>query len=107
MAFEIMDSILLAEKKADEVRQNAQTQGREIIKACEEACALEEKASEQELSARYTARMDERRRQVESMIASKAKDQEKAVAAALAEAEGLLPKAARMIAERVLSDGDR
>ena len=107
MAFEIMDSILLAEKKADEVRLNAQMQGRELIKACEEACALEEKASEQDINARYAAQMDERRRQVEKMIASKAKDKQKAMAATLEKAEALLPQAAQMIAERVLKHGDR
>lgn len=107
MAFEIMDSIRQAEQKAEAMRLDAQMKGREIIKACEEACALEEKSSEQDIRARYTAQMDERRRQVENMIASKAKDKQKEMDATLQKAEALLPKAAQMIVERVLNHGDR
>lgn len=107
MAFEIMDSIRQAEKKADEMRLDAQMKGREIIKACEEACALEEKASEQDVRERYASQMEERRLQVEKMIESKAKDKQKEAAATLQQAEALLPKAAQMIVERVLNHGDR
>ena len=107
MAFEIMDTIRLAEKKADEMRLDAQAQGREIVKACEEACLLEEKTKAQEMRTRYTEKMDEKRKQLEKMIASKAEEQQKQLDTALEQAEALLPKAARVIAERVRDHGDR
>ena len=107
MAFEIMDNIRKAEANAQQVLQNAQRQGREIIKASEEASLANEKNAEREMREAYQTAMEERRLQVEKIIRAKQDEQAARNEQARQDAMQRVPQAARYIVERVLGNGNR
>lgn len=107
MAFEILESIRQAEKKADELKAQSQQESREILKACEEALVQLEKENEAALRARYAERMAALRQEAQAVIEEKAALKQRQFDALLRQAEALLPRAADLIAERVLHHGDR
>ncbi len=107
MALELMEQIKAAELKADNERQRAQREGREVVKAVEEACLDQERTAQQDARQLYQHAMAERRAAVEGEIASHAAQKQEKLAQLTKTAEKNIPAAARLVFERIVNDGHR
>ncbi len=107
MSLEILQSIEQMEAKAEDIRIKAGAQARDMIKAVETAVSVRERDEAVTLRALYQSLLDDRRKQVEKKLESvhEKKDQERA--AMISKAESFLDKAANVIFERVVNNGNR
>jgi hypothetical protein len=107
MALEVLESIRREEDKAEKVRADAQREGREIIKAVEEACADAEKAGGAEHRANYLRVMEQKKLEVQAFIASREDAKAAERKAVYLHAESKLAQAAALAAERIVRYGSR
>ena len=107
MSLEVLNLIREAEQKAEEVRQDAVREARDIIKSVEGACAMQERSAAIEQRAEYQAILEKDRKQVEVTLKKEAEKNAEALKALSKQAEGRLDAAASLIFERVVKHGDR
>lgn len=107
MATDILEKIRRAEAEAERLRQEAQAQARDILKASEEASLHAERESDREARTRYRNKLEETRLRIEADLADqRARDEGERRRVAEA-AAAKVPEAARYIVGRILADGDR
>jgi hypothetical protein len=106
MPMEALNQIREAEALAEELRQDAQREARDIIKGVEEAIAVENRQSQQFIRDAQQQVIDSARasalREIEAIDARMAAKRGKA----REEAEKRVPDAGRLIFERIVCDGD-
>ena len=68
MSLEIMKGIQQAEAQADEIRQTAQREARDVVKAVEAAIAQQERAAAIENRAQYAQAMEDKKQEVEHQL---------------------------------------
>lgn len=107
MSLEIMKGIQQAEAQADEIRQNAQREARDVIKAVEAAVAQQERAAAIENRAQYAQAMEDKKREVERQLTKQRASMSKEREALCQQARTRLPEAVSAIYERVLQHGNR
>ena len=105
MALELLNRIRAAEKDAEDKRAEALHDGREMVKAVEDACREAERENARGASALYQQGMEKWRAQTEKSIQDSNPAWEKELQGIISRAEENLPAAARLIAERIVSDG--
>ena len=91
-----MKGIQQAEAQADEIRQTAQREARDVVKAVEAAIAQQERAAAIENRAQYAQAMEDKKQEVEHQLTAQR-----------AKARKHLPEAVGAIYERVLQHGNR
>lgn len=102
-----MKGIQQAEAQADEIRQNAQREARDVIKAVEAAVAQQERAAAIENRAQYAQAMEDKKREVERQLTKQRASMSKEREALCQQARTRLPEAVSAIYERVLQHGNR
>ena len=100
MSLEIMKGIQQAEAQADEIRQTAQREARDVVKAVEAAIAQQERAAAIENRAQYAQAIEDKKQEVEHQLT----EQREALGQ---QARKHLPEAVSAIYERVLQHGNR
>lgn len=70
MAFELMEQIKKAESQAEQLRQDALKEGRDILKTAQEVCVALEKDAEKDIRKAYQDAMETGRQKVLSLIES-------------------------------------
>ena len=101
MSLEIMKGIQQAEAQADEIRQTAQREARDVVKAVEErAAAIENRAQ-------YAQAMEDKKQEVEHQLTAQRAKAGKQREALCQQARKHLPEAVSAIYERVLQHGNR
>ena len=106
MSLEIMKGIQQAEAQADEIRQTAQREARDVVKAVEAAIAQQERAAI-ENRAQYAQAMEDKKQEVEHQLTAQRAKAGKQREALCQQARKHLPEAVSAIYERVLQHGDR
>ena len=104
MSLEIMKGIQQAEAQADEIRQTAQREARDVVKAVEAAIAQQERAAAIENRAQYAQAMEDKKQEVEHQLTAQ---RAKAGKQLCQQARKHLPEAVSAIYERVLQHGNR
>lgn len=107
MAHEVLETIRLAEQKADDLVREAQQSARDMLEQAERSCRERERDGEQKSRDRHRQLLDERRLKVEAAIKQEAEDLLAKRESQLADCRKQLPRAADLIVQRVLADGDR
>ncbi|MDD4711355.1 MAG: hypothetical protein GX123_08510 [Clostridiales bacterium] len=107
MALEMIQKIRDAEAAAEKLRLDTLREGREIIKASEDAIRASEKSQEQEFRETYARLIAERREKVEQKLSGGAEKRLKNRQHIKEQAMQRVSKAGAYIAERVLQHGDR
>ena len=107
MALELLEAVKKAEAAADQIRRDAADQAREIVKSVEEATIESARLAAGELRTAYQNKMNEYRQAMEAAIAQSAGEKQKELDAMKSAASVRAPKAASLIAERILGHGDR
>lgn len=102
-----MKGIQQAEAQADEIRQTAQREARDVIKAVEAAVAQQERAAAIENRAQYAQAMEDKKREVERQLTKQRAAMSKEREALCQQARTRLPEAVNAIYERVLQHGNR
>jgi len=107
MSWEVLKEVERAEAKAEDIRQSAQKEAREILKSAEEACAVQERNAALEHRALSLRILEDAkataRRRIEALEAEEAKK----CAEEMDKARARLPEAAEIIYKRVVADGHR
>jgi vacuolar-type H+-ATPase subunit H len=106
LSLEVLSQIREAEAKAEDVKQEAQREARDMIKSVESACAAAERSAAVEHRGMYQQLMEGKRQEVmqhlkENRVAADAK-----VASEMKQAEERLDQAANLIFERVVKHGN-
>ena len=104
MSLEIMKGIQQAEAQADEIRQTAQREARDVVKAVEAAIAQQERAAAIENRAQYA---QDKKQEVEHQLTAQRAKAGKQREALCQQARKHLPEAVGAIYERVLQHGNR
>ncbi len=107
MALEVLQAIHLAERKAEEITNDAQKSAREMIDLAQKSSGERLRESERVNRETFNRLIADRRQEVEAVLASQGRAQQAARLAQLEQARKLLPKAAQMIADKVLADAHR
>ncbi len=107
MALDIIQKIRDAEAAAEQLRLETLREGREVIKASEDALRAHEKSEEQELRETYTRLMAERREKIEQRLSAGADERARDRQHIKEQAMQCVSKAGAAIAERILKHGDR
>lgn len=107
MAIELMEEIKAAEVRADNVRAEAQRQSREMIKSVEEACMEHERAAQKDARTIYQDALSEKRTAVEKEIAAQSEKKKRALQDMAKDARKNVQKAAQLVFERIVNDGNR
>lgn len=105
MSLEILQSIELAEGKAEAMRADAQKQAREIVKSVEAACLAQERAAAVEHRALYQKLMEQDRARVAGELEQKSREYAAERARLCKAAEARLEQAATQIFERIVRHG--
>ena len=105
MSLEIMKGIQQAEAQADEIRQTAQREARDVVKAVEAAIAQQERTAAIENRAQYA--QEDKKQEVEHQLNAQRAKAGKQREALCQQARKHLPEAVSAIYERVLQHGDR
>jgi vacuolar-type H+-ATPase subunit H len=103
---DLFNTIKEAENEANAKIASAKKEAREIIKASEEACALEIKEHEKRLQEEYHEEMEKRKANIQRMLDNKMSDRQKANAQSLKQAENSVTEAATNIMQKVLKNGN-
>ena len=98
MSLEIMKGIQQAEAQADEIRQTAQREARDVVKAVD--AAIENRAQ-------YAQAMEDKKQEVEHQLTAQRAKAGKQREALCQQARKHLPEAVSAIYERVLQHGNR
>ena len=104
MSLEIMKGIQQAEAQADEIRQTAQREARDVVEA---AIAQQERAAAIENRAQYAQAMEDKKQEVEHQLTAQRAKAGKQREALCQQARKHLPEAVSAIYERVLQHGNR
>ncbi len=107
MAKELFEAVIAAEQKADQITQEAQRKARELIKGAELFCAQTERDMAREHRVLYQSIIEEKRAETQLKLAEDAKEKRDGLEVEITEAKTRVSVAAKRIAERVLSDGNR
>ena len=107
MAKELFRAVQTAEEKAELILQEAQRNVRELLKTTEAEVAQQEHATALENRAMYQSILEERRLAIVAQTAERATQVRQTQQASLHQAREQLDTAARHIAERVWTDGNR
>lgn len=107
MTLEILEKIRQAEQKADEIRQNAVREGRDMIKASQEVAAKEEREAALLCRALYNKELNIKKDSVEKRIASYFDSNAAKRAAIIEAANQNIDKAVSLIIERIVANGNR
>ncbi len=107
VALEILEAIKQAEQAADTIVREAQQSARDMIAAAERSGAQRRREAGVKSREQYLALLDARREAVTGRLAEAAQQLHSQRLEAMASARQLLPEAAKLIVNKVLSDGDR
>ncbi len=107
MALEVLRSIEAAEARAAEIVAAAQREARDILKATEEACAVNERNAALEHRALQQRILADARATANRSIAAAEAGEHAEREAVAAAARAKLDAAAKLIYERVVQDGHR
>lgn len=105
LTVELLEEIRKAEQHAEELRQNAVHQAREMVNAVEEANAAQERQATIELRALSQSVLDETRVKVDGEIERLQAQKEEQLQALSVKAHALREQAAQRIFERIVNDG--
>lgn len=107
MPVKIMEDIRVAEEEADNIIKNAQIEARNLLKACKDACTVEEKNAEKDAQALYQQLMADRQSAVRQSLDIHQAALDKGRQDYIGHAEKNLPKALETILQRVVRYGHR
>lgn len=107
MSWEVLKAVERAEAKAEDIRQSAQKEAREILKSVEEACAIEERNAALEHRALSLRILEDAKATARRRIEMADAQEEKRRTAVVEAARRRLDEAADMIVKRVVTDGHR
>ena len=107
MAVKLLEQIRMAEQAAEQMRHDAQREAREMIKASEEASAHARRDADLNARTLYRKEMARNEQRVSEELRSAAHVQEAQRRQVVERARTRIPDAAKLIAERILSDGHR
>lgn len=107
MAIQWLEEVRRAEENAEKIRLDAAEQGRDIIKSVEEASVGQERQAATDMRGEYQRRMADKRQEIEAALNARAGGSRQAFDALCEQARARIPAAARIVAERILSHGDR
>ena len=107
MAVQLLEQIRQAEEAAEQLRQQAQREAREIVKASEEASAHARRDAEQGVRTHYREQMDAQKLRIQEELAQAGHALQAAQQEEIDKARARIPQAAQRISERILAHGDR
>ncbi len=107
MATDLFREVREAEDRAEALVTLAQREARELVKEAQAACAENERAMAREHRALYQSIIEEKRKAMRQVLDEQAQSQREDIASQMNQARARLPQAAALIAERVMSDGNR
>ena len=107
MALEVLQAIHLAEQKAEEITNDAQKSAREMIDLAQKSSSERLRESERVNRETFNQLLTQRRQAVEADLARESETAKAARLLQLDEARKLLPQAAQMIMNKVLTDAHR
>jgi vacuolar-type H+-ATPase subunit H len=107
MALEVLQAIHLAEQKAEEITGEAQKSAREMIDLAQKSSSERLRDSERVNRETFNSLIAQRRRAIEVALIKESETEKAARLLQLEEACKLLPQAAQMIMNKVLTDAHR
>ncbi len=106
LSLEVLSQIREAEEKAENIRQDAQREAREIIKSVESACASAERSAAVDHRGMYQQMMEGKRQEVMLHLKENREAADAKVSSEMKQAEKRLDQAASLIFERVVKHGN-
>ena len=107
MALEVLQAIHLAEQKAEEITGDAQKSAREMIDLTQKSSGERLRDSERVNRETFNHLLAQRRQAIEADLTQESEAEKVARLMQLEEARKLLPQAAQMIVNKVLTDAHR
>ncbi len=105
MALDLLEQIRKEEEKVAQLRDSAQRDGRRILQEAETDCAAHRQAAAEKNREIRRRVLEEKRMEVSAALSLMAGERESVRLALQSQAGKKLEETARMIAEKVLSDG--